>query len=89
MLYDYYMIAMATTTIQIDSRTRERLSHLKASPHETYDEVLNRLLSLLPQGDDEGPYTDAFKIGLLIAKCDLKSGNLVDHSEVRKRVGLN
>jgi predicted transcriptional regulator len=82
------MVTMATTTIQIDMSTREKLTHLKMNSRETYDEVLNRLITLIPSGDEEGEYTDAFRIGLLMAKCDVQAGRLVDHSEVKKRLGL-
>jgi hypothetical protein len=82
------MITMVSTTIQIDSLTRKKLACLKTTPRETYDEVLNRLMALVPLGDDEGPYTDAFRMGLLVAKCDIKAGLLVDNSEVKRRLGL-
>ncbi len=79
--------AMATT-IQLRSGTRERLARLKASPRETYDEVLNRLLALVPEGDDEGLYTEAFRVGLLDARLDVKESRLVDHDRVKRRLGL-
>ena len=76
------------TTIQISPSTRERLAALKASPRETYDELLNKLISLVPRGDDEGLYTDSFRIGLLSARLDIREGRLTDHEVVRKRLGL-
>ncbi len=75
-------------TIQLSSETRERLARLKASPRETYEAVLNRLLSLVPEGDDEGLYTQAFRIGLLDAMPDVREGRLVDHDQVKRRLGL-
>jgi hypothetical protein len=76
------------TTIQLAPETRERLAHLKASPRETYDEVLNRLLALVPEGDDEGVYTQSFRVGLLDARLDIKKGRLVDHDRVKRRLGV-
>lgn len=76
------------TTIQVSSATRERLSRLKSSARETYDEVLNRLLALIPEGDEEGTYTAAFRVGLLNARLDVKEGRLTDHEAVKKRLGL-
>ncbi len=76
------------TTIQLETKTRERLARLKASPRETYDEVLNRLLSLVPEGDEEGLYTQAFRVGLLDARLDIREGRLVDHADVKRRLGL-
>jgi hypothetical protein len=76
------------TTIQVTPKTRERLAALKSSPRETYDELLNKLLTLVPRGDDEGSYSDAFRMGLLNARFDIRSGRLTDHDEVKKRLGL-
>ena len=76
------------TTIQLSPQTRERLARLKASPRETYEEVLNRLLSLVPEGDEEGLYTQAFRIGLLDARLDIREGRLIDHDQVKRRLGL-
>ena len=83
----YPWCAMATT-IQLTEATRERLARLKARPRETYEEVLNRLLSLVPEGDDEGLYTQAFRVGLLDAMLDVREGRLVDHARVKRRLGL-
>ena len=76
------------TTIQVTPETRERLAALKTSRRETYDELLNKLLALVPRGDDEGAYSDAFRMGLLNARLDIRSGRLTDHAQVKKRLGL-
>ena len=76
------------TTIQVSEETRERLSRLKSSPRETYDELLGKLLSLIPEGDEEGRYSESFRVGLLNARLDIREGRLTDHSEVKKRLGL-
>ena len=54
----------------------------------TCDEVLDRLLALIPEGDEEGRYTKAFRIGLLNAYLDINEGRLTDLQQVRKRLGL-
>jgi hypothetical protein len=76
------------TTIQIAPETRERLAALKSSRRETYDELLNKLLALVPGGDDEGRYTDGFRVGLLNARLDIQAGRVLDHEQVKKRLGL-
>ncbi len=76
------------TTIQLSPSTRQRLAALKATPRETYDELLNKLIALVPEGDDEGLYTDAFRIGLLSARLDLRARRVTDHDLVKKRLGL-
>ena len=79
---------MATTTIQLSLETRQRLARLKSSSRETYDELLTKLLALIPEGDDEGPYTEAFRVGLLDARLDIRAGRLTDHDQVKRRLGL-
>jgi hypothetical protein len=76
------------TTVQLNPETRARLAELKASPRETYDEVLNKLLALVPTGDDEGLYSAAFRVGLLNARLDIRAGRTVGHAELKRRMGL-
>ena len=76
------------TTIQLSPSTRQKLAALKAGPRETYDELLNRLIALVPEGDDEGLYTDSFRVGLLAARLDIRAGRVTDHQLVKKRLGL-
>ena|GEM_PF-2789628 len=76
---------MAKSLIQIDISTRERLRRLKINNKETYDEILNKLLSLVPSGDEEGTYTDTFRSGLLLAKYEVMTGRLVDHSKINHK----
>jgi len=76
------------TTIQVSEKTRERLARLKSSPRETYDELLRKLLTLIPEGYEEGRYTESFRVGLLNARLDIKEGRLTDHRELKKRLGL-
>lgn len=79
---------MGTTSIQIDAKTRERLARLKLNPRETYDELLNKLMSLIPEGDDEGRYTDAFRASLLSARLDTVAGRTVPLERVKRELGL-
>ncbi len=76
------------TTIQLSASTREKLAALKATPRETYDELLNKLIALVPDGDEEGTYTDAFRMGLLDARLDLRAGRVTAHDLVKQRLGL-
>ncbi len=78
---------MTYTSIQISPEIRERLSSLK-SGRETYDDLLKKLLSLIPESDDEGKFTDEFRIGLLNARLDTLQGRTISHEEVKKRLGL-
>jgi len=75
------------TTIQLSPKTRGMLSDLKSS-RETYDELIRKLLSLIPEGDDEGKYTEEFRIGLLNARLDVLRGNVISHEELKRKMGL-
>jgi len=77
------------TSIQILPSTRESLARLKSSPRETYDEIINKLLEIVPEGDEEGKYTDDFRVGLLDSLIDFREGRSVGHDDVKKRLGLS
>ncbi len=79
---------MSVTTIQLRPQTRDRLASLKLRGRETYDEVLNKLLALIPDGDEEGVFTQAFRVGLLEARLDIRQGRLLDHEEVKRRLSV-
>ena len=79
---------MTTTTIQISPATRDRLARLKSHPRETYDELLKKLLALIAEGDEEGRYSHAFRVGLLNARLDIKEGRVTDHDRVKRQLGL-
>ncbi len=77
------------TSIQILPKTRQELSNLKSGPRETYDELINKLVRLIPEGDDEGKYNDGFRISLLNAKLDVMEARTYPLSDVKKSLGLN
>lgn len=79
---------MGYTSIQIDPKTRERLAKLKSYERETYDELINALLDLVPTGDDEGEYTDEFRASLLRSLSDMKHGRTHSLDEVKKKLGI-
>ena len=79
---------MAYTTILVTPETRDKLASFKAYKRESYEEVLKKLLELVPSGDDEGEYTDAFRLGLINARLDLKHGRTIPYEEVKRRLGL-
>ncbi len=54
----------------------------------TYDELLNALMSLVPEGDDEGVYTEDFRASLLKGLLDLKEKKTHTTEEVKKQLGI-
>jgi len=79
---------MVYTSIQISPETRERLARLKSHDRETYDELLNELMDLVPSGDDEGDYTDEFRASLLRSLSDIKHGRTYSLEETKKQLGI-
>ncbi len=79
---------MTYTSIQINPKTREKLAELKSGPRETYDELLNKLLALVPTEDDEGEFLDEFRVGLLNARLETLQGKTVSHKRAKELLGL-
>jgi hypothetical protein len=79
---------MPYTTIQINKLTRSRLQDFKVSKRETYDEILNALMDLIPSGDDEGEYTEEFKASIIKGMLDIKHGRTYTLEQVEERLGL-
>ena len=79
---------MDYTTIQISRSTREKLNGLRASKRMTYDELLNALMLLIPEGDEEGVYTGDFKASLLRGLLGVKENRINTLDEVKKRLGI-
>ncbi len=76
------------TTIQISMETRERLNRLRPYKRATYDEVLTVLTALIPEGDDEGAYTDDFRASLLRGLLDIRNGRTFTSEEVARKLAL-
>ncbi len=79
---------MALTTIQLDSRTRQKLASLKVHQRESYDELLNKLMRLIPEGDDEGKFSAEFRARLLQARIESLEGKSIPHAKAMRLVGL-
>ena len=76
------------TTIQLTKDTREKLNKLRLYKRATYDEIINALIDLIPEGDDEGKYTSEFKASLLRGLLDIRHGRTYKSNEVRAKLGL-
>jgi len=76
------------TTIQVSEETRNLLNGLKEYKRETYDELLRKLLLLVPVGDDEGRYTASFRAKIFGGMLDEKFGRKHRLENVEKELGL-
>ncbi len=79
---------MDYTTIQISKTTREKLNDLRTYKRMTYDELLNALMSLIPEGDEEGLYSEDFRASLLRSLLDAKEKKTHSTEEVKKQLGI-
>ncbi len=83
-----YSDCMTYTSIQIQPETREKLAHLKSTARETYDELRNKRFALVPSRDDEGAYTEEFRLGLLNARLETVQGKTESHKRAKELLGL-
>jgi hypothetical protein len=79
--------SMPITTIQLDATTRRKLAGLKAHPRESYDELLNKLMRLIPEGDEEGKFSSSFRARLLAAEIEGIEGKAIPHQEAMRILG--
>lgn len=73
------------TTIPVSPSTREERAALKSSRREIYDELVRKLMMLIPKGNEEEVYADAFCLGWLNARPDLRAGRIVSHGQVKRQ----
>lgn len=79
---------MASTTIRLETSTKKGLEALKEYKRESFDDVIGKLLVLVPKGDEEGKYSDEFRAGLLEAHFEAKQGKTVSFDYIKKDLGL-
>jgi hypothetical protein len=76
------------STVRVANVTKEKIESLKVYKRESMDDVLNKLLALVPEGDDEGKYTSEFRAGLLQSLVESKMGKTITHEQLKKELGL-
>ena len=76
------------TTIRVSGKTKAKIEALKEYERESLEGVLNKLIALVPDGDDEGKYTDSFRAGLLESLAESKAGKSVPFEQVKKELGI-
>ena len=79
---------MTYTTIQITKSTRDKLNRLKPYKRATYDDIIGTLMELIPGGDEEGLYTEEFRVSLLLRPLDIKNSRTYTEVEVKKKLGM-
>jgi predicted transcriptional regulator len=76
---------MPITSLRIDTSTRDRLDALKVHPRESYNEVINRLITMAV---DEKPLSAEAVKGLEEALEDIRAGRVHPEGEIMKDFGL-
>jgi len=75
---------METTTIQIKETTLKRLKYFKEYSKESYDEILNKLIDAL----EEGELTDAAVKKIEKGLEDIKEGRVISLKAYAKKRGI-
>lgn len=79
-----------TTTIQVDVDTRKRLTKFKEYSRETYDEILNKLMSIVENiKGEEGEFTEETKKGIERGRADIRAGRHFSTKELLKELGAD
>jgi predicted transcriptional regulator len=73
------------TTIQIDEKVKNTLEKLKIHPRDTYNRVIERLISI---SDDEGELSEETIRHIEQSLEDIKKGRVYTLEEVRKKLKL-
>lgn len=73
------------TTIQLDKSVRDRLKELKLYPGESYNKVVERLISIKT---DEGELSEATIREIEQSLEDIKAGRTLSMKEVKQRLEI-
>lgn len=72
------------TTVQVYSKTKEKLERLKIHPREPYNRVIERLMEIRT---DEGVLSDETIRSIEKSLEDVKAGRVYTMEQVKKRMG--
>ena len=76
------------TTIMLHKETRERLASMKDYAKESYDEVINKLITVFEKMKTEGELTEETKKDIAIARRQIKEGKGISTKQLIERLGL-
>lgn len=75
----------AATSIYIREDLKNQLNSLKRHPKESYNDVIERLVTLAV---DEEPVSEEILAGLEESLEDVRKGNLISEKEIMKKYGV-
>jgi predicted transcriptional regulator len=73
------------TTIQLDKKVRDKLKELKLHPNESYNKVVERLISIKT---DEGELSEETIRAIEQSLEDIKAGRTLSMNEVKQRLKI-
>lgn len=73
------------TTVQVQTKVKDKLEKLKVHPRESFNDVIERLVE--GQLDDE-PLTDEELHDIEAALEDIKAGRVISQEDLEKELGL-
>jgi hypothetical protein len=76
------------TTILVHKETKEHLALLKDYARESYEEVINKLITIYEKLQSEGELTEETKKDIKIAREQIKEGKGMSTKELMKELGL-
>ena len=79
---------MNYTSIQISPETRAKLGKFREYTRETYDEVLNKIMSIAELARDEGKLSDEILQDIAEAKKQYAGGKTFSTKEVLEKLGV-
>ncbi len=76
------------TTVLIHKETRNKLATLKEYAKESYDEIINKLITVFEKLKSEGELTEETKKDIDIARKQIKEGKGMSTKELIAELGL-
>jgi len=76
------------TTVLVHKETQERLASLKEYARESYDEVINKLITVYEKIKSEGELSEETKKDIETARKQIKQGRGMSTKELMTKLGL-
>ncbi|HLC63322.1 MAG TPA: hypothetical protein VJJ21_03305 [Candidatus Nanoarchaeia archaeon] len=77
-----------TTTIKLQGITKQGLDHLREYKNESYDEVIQKMLSIVKNIKKQPALSQEAIISIEKARERIKKGNFLTEEQARKRLAL-
>lgn len=89
--FKYFSIPKYTmiTTIKIQKKTKKRLDKLRQYKNESYDEVIQKTLSIIDDLEDKPQLSQETLKQIEISRQQYKEGKYYTVEEIKKRFGMD